>query len=125
MATAVQRALRATTYERPPTSLTADLVEYERFERLRRAAAVFTPLFGAALLSLFVPGWHFVGVPGFLILAIVLGRRRLVEVTALESLQGTCPSCAERQHFAPPSSFDLPATLRCPGCSAFVKLEAP
>ncbi len=124
MATAVERELRATTYERPPTSLTAELVEYERSERLRRAAGVFLPLFGGALLSLFVPGWHFIGVPGFLILAIVLGRRRLAEAPALESLQGICPSCGEPQHFAP-SNFDLPVTLRCPGCSAFVKLEAP
>ncbi len=125
MATAVERALRATTYERPPTSLTAQLLEYERSERVRRGAAIFLPLFGAALLSLFVPGWHFIGVPGFLILAIVLGRRRLAEATALEALQGTCPSCAEPQHFAAPAEFDLPITLRCPGCSAFVKLEDP
>jgi len=124
VATGVERVLRATTYERPPTSLAAQLVEYERSERLRRAAGVFFPLFGGAVLSLFVPGWHFIGVPGFLILAIVLGRRRLAEATALEALQGTCPSCAEPQHFAPPSRFDLPVTLRCPGCSAFVKLEA-
>jgi hypothetical protein len=124
MATAVERALRATTYGKSPTSLTARLTEFERSERLRRAGAIFLPLFGAALFSLFIPAWHFVGVPGFLTLAFVLGRGRLLEAAAVDSLEGTCPSCGVPQHFAPQAKFELPVTLRCPGCSAFVKLES-
>ncbi len=120
----MERTLRATTYAKPPSALKARVVEYPRSERLRRAGAIFLPLFGAALLSLFIPAWHFVGVPGFLILAVVLARRRLAEATALEALDGSCPACGDAQSFAPPSKFELPVTLRCPGCSAFVKLEA-
>ncbi len=123
MATAIERVLRASTYAKPPTSITASLTEYGRSERLRRASGIFLPLFGAALLSLFIPVWHLVGVPGFLIVAFVLARGRLGQATAVDSVEGPCPSCEELQRFVPPSRFELPVTLRCPGCSAFVKLE--
>jgi hypothetical protein len=123
VATAIEKVLRASTYAKPPTSITARLTEYERSERLRRASGIFLPLFGAALVSLFIPVWHLVGVPGFLIVAFVLARGRFGQATAVDSVEGTCPSCEELQCFAPPSSSELPVTLRCPGCSAFVKLE--
>lgn len=124
MPTAAERSLRATTYAKPPTRLQARVIAYERAERLRRAAAITLPLLGAALVSLFIPVWHLIGVPGFLVAAVVLGRARFQEAAALESLDGTCPACDATQSFEPPAKFELPVTLRCPGCSSFVRLEA-
>ncbi len=120
-----ERELLATTYQREPATLLARCVEYDRAERFRRAAAISLPLFAAALVSLPIPAWHLVAVPGFTIAAFVLGLRRLRQASALESLTGPCPACGAEQSFAASGRrLLLPATLRCPDCSEFVKLAS-
>lgn len=69
-----------------------------------------------------MPGWHLVGVPGFVVAAVWLGARRLREEARVVSLSGPCPACAREQVFPPPAGARLPATLRCPGCGEFVKV---
>ncbi len=120
-----QRELLGTAYQREPATLLARTLEYDRRERIRRAAAIFLPLLGAALVSLPIPAWHLIAVPGFLIAAFVLGLRRLRQASTLESLSGPCPACGVEQRFATSGPLELPATLRCPGCAEFVKLAAP
>ena len=119
-----ERALLASTYGKEPTTLSAQLVDYDRSARLRRAASIGLPLLGGAVLSLFVPAWHFVGVPGFLIASVVFGLRRLREHASLEALTGECPACRSEQGFPAQGALELPITLRCPGCGEFLKLEA-
>ena len=110
-------------YEREPTTLRVRALEYAPGERRRRAAGVALPLFAAALLSLPIPAWHLVAVPGFLIASVVLGLRRLREESRVESIAGPCPGCGVEQSFDVPTRFALPVTTRCPGCSEFLKLS--
>ena len=123
MATTRERKLVARVYEREPTSLRVRVLEYAPGERRRRAARIALPLFAAALLSLPIPVWHLVAVPGFLIASVLLGLRRLREESSVESIEGPCPGCGVDQSYEPPARFALPATTRCPGCSEFVKLS--
>ena len=116
-------SLRASCYGREATIATARVVDFERSERLRRAAAIFFPLLAAALLSLPIPGWHIAAVPGFTIAAFVLGRRRLRQECSIESLTCPCPACEQPQDLKPPDPPQFPVTIPCPGCGEFLKLE--
>lgn len=113
--------LTAESYGREPTRLRARVVDYDRGMRLRRAAAIFAPLFAAALVSLPIPGFHFIGVPGFGIAAFVFARRRFRQPWDMTSLGGPCPACEKEQELPPPS--ELPATVVCPGCGEYVKVS--
>lgn len=115
--------MSAETHGREPTVVRACVTQFERGERWRRAAAVFVPLLAAALVSVPIPGWHLVGAPGFAIAALVLGRRRLRQDLAIESLRGPCPACGESRCFAAPSPPEFPAIVSCPGCREFLKLS--
>ena len=117
-------SLAAESHGREPSSLLARVTRYDRPARVRRAAAIFFPLFAAALVSIPIPGWHFAGVPGFLIAAFVLGRRRLRQGLAIESIEGHCPACAADREYQPAGSSALPMTVRCPACGEFLKLSA-
>ncbi len=115
--------LAAESHGREPSRLLARVAPYDRPARLRRAAAIFLPLLAAALVSLPIPGWHFAGVPGFLIAAFVLGRRRLRQAFAIDSIEGPCPACALDREYAPADSGAFPMTVRCPSCGEFLKLS--
>ena len=116
-------ALQATSYQKEPTRLEAEVSTFDRSQRIRRAAAVGVPLFAGALLSVPIPGWHFVGVPGFLIACVVFARRRLAQQRAFSSAAGPCPACRTDQSIEIAPDAALPLTVRCPGCGEFVKLE--
>lgn len=93
-------------------------------QRRARARRVFFLLLLGALASLPVPGWHFVGVPGFLVAAVVQSRRRRRQELQIHSLRGRCPACGEEQEIAQAGFDALPASLPCPGCGEFLKLDA-
>ena len=116
--------LAARSHGREPSSLRARVTRYDRPARVRRAAAVFFPLLAAALVSIPIPGWHLAGVPGFLIAAFVLGRRRLRQELAIESIEGPCPACAADREYPPAERSAFPMTVRCPACGEFLKLSA-
>ena len=120
-----ERELRAETYGKPPSRVLARVTEFDRAARLRRAASIFFPLLGGALLALPIPAVHLAAVPGLLIAGIVLGIQRLRQTSRLERLAGPCPGCASDQEFPTPARLVLPLTLRCPSCGEFVKLEDP
>ena len=121
----MQIELEATSYACEATRLRSAVEHYGRSERLRRTAWTAGPLLGGALLSLPVPGWHFIGVPGFLVASVVLGRQRWREACRFEPARGACPACRSQQALEIPRGSVLPATVICPGCGAFVKLSQP
>ena len=90
---------------------------------MRRALWIGLPLLGLALLSLPIPGWHFIGVPGFAIASFVLARRRLAQELEIEEMSGPCPACASAQAYPVPGAAPFPLTLACPGCQEFLKLS--
>ena len=115
--------LRARVYQRDARDFSAEVERFDHRARRRRALARALPLLGGALLSLPIPGWHFIGVPGFVIAAVMLGRRRLAQELRVVSLAGDCPACGEALVFDSPPLERLPATLPCPSCREFLQLE--
>jgi hypothetical protein len=116
-------SLAAESYGREPTELVAQVADYDRAARVRRALRIGLPLALGALLSIPVPGWHFIGVPGFAVAAVVMVRRRLRQTIEVTSLGGPCPACGEPQTLAPPFPPEFPATVSCPSCQEFLKLS--
>jgi len=114
-------ALAAEAYGHEPGRLVARVNDFDRAARWRRSARVSVPLMLGALLSVPIPGWHFAGVPGFLVAAFVFGRRRLNQPYEVTSLEGACPACSNPQSFEPPAGF--PVRLPCPGCGEFLKID--
>jgi hypothetical protein len=106
-----------------PTVFEAVAQRFDAAQRRARARRVFFPLLLGALLSVPIPGWHFVGVPGFLVAAILMARRRLRQEILVESVSGRCPACGVEQTLE--AGLDgLPASLPCPACGEFLQLSA-
>ncbi len=117
------QAVVAETYGHPASRLEAKVALLDRRARLRWAARGFFPLIGGALLSLPIPAWHLVGVPGFLLAAFVLGFRRLRVDRVFGTLRGPCPACGGDQEIPPPAPARFPSVLPCPGCGAYLTLR--
>lgn len=63
-------------------------------ERLKIAAKKFLLFFALAVVSIFVPVLHFVLVPTFLLIAVIMGIREYSIKYKLENGNGTkCPGC--------------------------------
>jgi hypothetical protein len=119
--TTIEVPVSASTYGRAPARYVARVAQYDRRDRLRRAARVFFPLLGVGTLLVVVPP-HVLTLAAFTVVASVLGARRLRERSEILSVDGACPDCAAPKTLAVPRG--LPAILPCAACGAFVKLEA-
>lgn len=113
-------AVRATTYQQPPTALRARVAELDRRDRLRRAARAFLPVFAAGCVLLLLPP-HLLSFAACTALATALAVRRHRVTELYQELEGACPECAARQSYPPPER--LPRILPCPACGAYLKLE--
>lgn len=116
-------SLEAHCYRCDTTTFKGRLEYFDAAARWRRALAIAGLLAAGAILSVPVPGWHFLGVPGFLIGAVVLARKRLGQPYRLHVAEGPCPACGEVARLAPATTAKLPVTLPCPNCGEFLKLR--
>ncbi len=94
----------------------------DKRSRLARGGKLLAMCWAAALGSLFIPGFHFVLVPSFLLAGPVLfaigyGQKRLL-------LGGTvvCPGCAS-ENSVKPQSASWPLLLVCQGCNGGLELS--
>jgi len=108
----------ASVWGHEPARFHAVVRHFSQAERRARARRALLLLLLGALLSVPIPGWHFVGVPGFLAAAVVIARRRLRQELRIESLSGRCPACGAEQTLAPP---ELPASVPCAGCGEYLQ----
>ena len=116
--------LLVSVYGHEATRFRAEAQHFSPSQRRTRARRVFFPLLLGALASLPIPGWHFVGVPGFLVAAFMLARKRGRQEFLIESLSGPCPACRAEQSLTPNALDALPASLPCPDCGEFLQLSA-
>ena len=114
-------SLAASCYGRPDVEFVARVVHFDAATRWRRALSVAGLLVGGAIVSLPIPGWHFLGVPGCLVCAVWLGRRRFRERLRVDSAEGPCPACGAATRVSP--GTELPFTQACPACGEFLKLS--
>jgi hypothetical protein len=114
-------SVRASTYGQEPTRLAARIAEYGHGDRLRRALRRFLPIFAVGCALLLIPP-HVLWLAGFTLTGSVLALQRYRQEREILELQGRCPDCKAEQTLEPPAT--LPAIQRCPGCGAFLKLEA-
>jgi len=118
--TTLDLPIRASTYGKEPTELTARVHDYTRPERMRRGLRAAAPVFGVACCVLLLPP-H---IPWFTItsiVAIVTGIRQFRREREYVSLTGACPACGKADDLTPPES--LPKIQRCSACGSFLKLE--
>jgi len=118
-----QRLLEAHCYMQDATSFVGQLETFDTTARWRRALGIAALLVGGAIVSVPVPGWHFLGVPGFLVGAVVMARKRLAQHYRLHCAEGPCPACSQRTQLQLPAAAKLPVTLACPSCGEFLKLS--
>ncbi len=118
-----QLSVQATSFGSEPVRMTAAVTTFDRRARLRRAAGIFGLFLLGALLTLPVPVLHLLAPPAFLIAGFVLAGRRLRQKLAVGEIVGACPACGAPQQLPAPQPPRLPATLPCPGCGEFLKLD--
>jgi hypothetical protein len=112
--------VRASTYGKTPTQLSARVNDFTRGERMRRGFRSFLPFFGAGCALLLVPP-HVVWLATWTTVGVVFGRKRYRQEREFVSLSGKCPECGKAENLKLPES--LPAIQRCSACGAFLKLE--
>lgn len=90
--------------------------DFERGERMARAARTFGILFVIGLFSVFVPLLHFILPPLFLIAGLVFGFLSWLETAEVTRGEVTCPNCQKKIEL-PREAEEWPKQTRCPGCS--------
>ncbi len=115
--------VRAEVYGHEPVSFRAQAQHFSPAERRTRARRAFIPLLLGALLSLPIPGWHLVAVPGFLVAAFLIARKRRRQELHIESLSGRCPACGGDQTLTPSGLDELPTSLPCPDCGEYLQIS--
>jgi hypothetical protein len=118
--TTLDLTIRASTYGKTPTALSARAHEFSRPERMRRGFRAFLPYFGAGCVLLFVPP-HIVWLLLWTTVGVVFGRKRYRQLREYVSLRGACPDCGKTEDLKLPDA--LPTIQRCAACGAFLKLE--
>jgi hypothetical protein len=84
-----------------------------RAVRALKAGGVF---WAVAAGCVFLPGLHFVLVPGFLLVGVVVGFRHLRDQEIVSRVHGPCPRCGLDQDFAAGNGLTPSWELDCPGC---------
>jgi hypothetical protein len=85
----------------------------QRAVRGLKAGGIF---WAVAAGCVFLPGLHFVLVPGFLLIGVVVGFRHLRDQEIVSRVHGACPRCGIEQDLAAGNRLTPSWTLDCPVC---------
>ena len=97
----------------------ARLTPGQRLTRGFRGAGTFWAIAGACI---FIPGLHFVLVPGFLLIGIVTGVMRVRDAETVVRVHGVCPRCKFEQDFTAGNRFAPTWRLDCRACHNHLEL---
>ncbi|CAN5306906.1 hypothetical protein BH23GEM4_BH23GEM4_23120 [soil metagenome] len=99
-----------------PTPATATVIERPSGWRTTAVLKELALWWGLALISLFIPLWHFIGVPVFLLVGAWRAWGRLREKRTLIDLRGTCPKCGAEQEWTEHASVGDRHEVECGAC---------
>jgi len=94
----------------------ATVTTFDRAERIRRAVKGLAVVWGAALVSIFIPVAHFLLVPGFALVGVFVFTKRTRTREETESIHGTCPDCGHEQDFDSAGGWHPPHHVTCKHC---------
>jgi hypothetical protein len=107
----------------PDTAARVEIARHAHADRLKRAILTLAACWGIAALTVLIPIAHFVLVPSFFILGIVLFARRLGEHATFVGLTGTCPRCQATGPFEISGRAKAKATAQCGSCKNQLSLS--
>jgi hypothetical protein len=100
----------------PPRRVTVSIVRPSPGQRVARALKAGGAFWAAAAGCVFLPGLHFVLVPGFLLIGVAVGLGRLRDQEIVSRVRGACPRCGLEQEFAAGNRPVPVWSLDCPAC---------
>lgn len=92
------------------------IVRRDARARMRRALKALGACWGLALVTVLVPIAHFVLVPGFFVLGIVLAAQRAGEAATVLGASGRCPRCDAEREFLASGRLRAETKAQCPAC---------
>lgn len=84
--------------------------------RFKRALLRLAACWGIGALCILIPIAHFVLVPAFAVLGIVLFFRALGERASIVSVEGSCPRCKSTRPFIAGGKLMTSSKVQCPEC---------
>jgi hypothetical protein len=101
---------------------TVSIEEFDEKTKIMRGLKTFAVFFGCALVAVFIPGLHFVLVPGLLIAGFGFGYSAFQKPSMVCGGKGVCPKCgAEFQIVRNPPNWPLKDV--CAKCFENVKIS--
>ena len=106
----------------PPQSARVSVQTPTPGQRLTRAARALATFWAVAAGCIFLPVLHFVLVPTFAAIGLVMGAARLRDQQTVTRVHGGCPRCGREQDFAFGHRLAATWTLDCPACHTNLQL---
>jgi hypothetical protein len=100
----------------PDVPAQVTIVRHDAGARMRRALVALGACWGLGLVSVLVPIAHFVLVPGFFVLGIVLATTRARETASVLGAAGHCPRCDAERAFVASGRLREESMAQCPVC---------
>ena len=107
-----------------PTTGTAVLLDRALVSRVVRALLTTLALWVFGALMFFIPLAHFVLIPTFFFVGIVVGIVRLLDDVSLLSAQGVCPRCHVERTFEGAGRYRSGRTVHCNGCGSQIAVTS-
>ena len=109
----------------PDVPARVTIERHDKGARMRRALKALGACWGLAVVSVIVPIAHFVLVPGFLVLGIVLAGQRGREAASVRTVEGHCPRCNAERTFIASGALRAEMKAQCPVCRNELALAFP
>jgi hypothetical protein len=100
----------------PDTNAEIRVERHAQPDRVKRGLKALFACWGIAVLTVLIPIAHFVLVPAFLALGILLFTKRLREQASIVGLTGTCPRCQATGPFEASGRLRAHAKAQCGTC---------
>jgi hypothetical protein len=101
-------------FQRSPAEVI--IVRHSQATRLRHGLLALAKFWGVGLLCVLIPIAHFVLVPSFFILGIVMAITRFGEGASVVRVSGVCPRCAAPRVFEASGRLRGHLKVVCPEC---------